>query len=153
MRAPVGSSERLTQKQRNFAQEYLRCGNATEAYLFAYDTTNRDIAQRESKLLLKVPHIVQYMESLNKPIEEKIVGDREKKRAILWEGIQRCIDKEDESGAARYMDILNKMDMEYINVNRNIVDPAESIAKLDTNQLLQLLEQPSEQAEQTEQTK
>lgn len=151
MRAPVGSSERLTQKQRNFAQEYLRCGNATEAYLFAYDTTNRDIAQRESKLLLKVPHIVQYMEEINKPIAEKIISDREKKRAILWEGIQRCIDKEDESGAARYMDILNKMDMEYINVNRNIVDPAESIAKLDTNQLLQLLEQPSEQAEQSEQ--
>ena len=149
MRAPVGSSERLTQKQRNFAQEYLRCGNATEAYLFAYDTTNRDIAQRESKLLLKVPHIVQYMESLNKPIEEKIVGDREKKRAILWEGIQRCIDKEDESGAARYMDILNKMDMEYINVNRNIVDPAESIGNLDTEQLRQLLEQPGEQVEQT----
>lgn len=142
--------DRLTSKQRKFAQEYMRSGNATEAYLFAYDTTNRNTAYRECKYLLKMPHIIEYMESINKPIEEQIVGDREKKRAILWEGIQRCIQKEDESGAARYMDILNKMDMEYINVNRNINDPAESIGNLDTEQLRQLLEQPSESSEQTE---
>lgn len=142
---------KLTPKQRKFAQEYLRTSNATEAYLFAYDTTNRNIAYREGRNLINLPHIIQYMQAVNKPIEDQIVGDREKKRAILWEGIQRCINKEDEGAVARYLDILNKMDMEYINVNRNIVDPAESIAKLDTNQLLQLLEQPSEQAEQSEQ--
>lgn len=138
----------LTPKQRKFAQEYMRCGNGTQAYLFAYNTTNRSIAYREGKNLLTLPHIIHYMEAVNKPIEDQIIGDREKKRAILWEGIQRCIQKEDESGAARYMDILNKMDLEYINVNRNINDPAESIGNLDTEQLRQLLEQPITTSEQ-----
>lgn len=139
---------KLTPKQRKFAQEYLRTSNATEAYLFAYDTTNRNIAYREGRNLINLPHIIQYMQAVNKPIEDQIVGDREKKRAILWEGIQRCIQKEDESGAARYMDILNKMDLEYINVNRNINDPAESVGNLDTEQLRQLLEQPIASSEQ-----
>ena len=44
---------------------------------------------------------------------------------------------------ARWMDILNKMDAEYININRNINDTAEQLSELSTEQLQQLIGEPT----------
>ena len=73
-------------------------------------------------------------------IRAQAISEREKKRTLIWEGIERCIAKEDENGVARYMDILNKMDSEYININRNIEDKGSDIANLDIEALKKLSE-------------
>lgn len=129
----------LSQKMKNFCYKYLECGNATEAYLSAYDTTNEKVASRESSVLLRRDDITAFINEINRPTVNKITNERERKRRILWERIERCIEKEDESAVARYMDILNKMDSEYVNINRNVEDSAESLVALSDEQLKELL--------------
>ena len=131
----------LTPKMKDFCHAYARSGNAAEAYLEAYDSNNELVARVESCKLLKRDDITEYLAEINKPTINKITNERERKRNILWKGIERCIAKGDESGAARYMDILNKMDSEYVNINRNIDDGKTQLSNLDTEQLKALLEQ------------
>ena len=134
----------LTQKMKNFCYAYVRCCNATEAYLEAYDTEDRVIAGRESNRLLERDDITEFIKKLNKPTENKITNEREKKRKIIWDRIELCVEKGDEAAIARYMDILNKMDAEYTNINRNIDDSTVKLAGLDINQLKNILEEPTE---------
>jgi hypothetical protein len=115
-------------------------GNATQAYLDAYNTTNLNTAQVESSKLLQRDDIREYMERLNSPVSNKIINERQKKRSLIWRRIQICEQRDDDAALARYMDILNKMDAEYVSINRNVDDTAESLAKLDTEQLKQLLD-------------
>jgi hypothetical protein len=129
----------LTEKMKRFAREYYaNGGNGTEAYLAAYDTENRVTASREAHELLKRGDILEYIKALNIPQENKAISERDKKRRIIWERIQYCIDTNDDGGVARYMDILNKMDAEYTNVNHNLNETKLDLSEIDLNALKQL---------------
>lgn len=130
----------LSQKMKNFCHIYMQCGNATQAYLEAYNTTSEVIARNEGALLLRRDDITEYINKLNKPTVNKITNERERKRKIIWERIEICREKGEDAAIARYMDILNKMDAEYVNINRNIDDDGEKLAGLNTEQLKQLLD-------------
>lgn len=134
----------LTQKMKNFCYAYARCCNATEAYLEAYDTTNRSIAGVEANKLLARDDITEFLKELNKPTENQIINEREKKRKIIWDRIEVCLEKGDETAIARYMDILNKMDSEYVNINRNTDESTVKLAGLDIDQLKDILGEPTE---------
>ena len=126
----------LTEKQKSFCREYFsNGGNATEAYLTAYDSNSPVSAAQEGYRLLQNNEITNYIKSLNEPLERKAISERDKKRSICWTQIEQCIAERDSNGAARWMDILNKMDSEYININRNIQDDQTAISNLDTNTL------------------
>lgn len=126
----------LTEKQKAFCREYFsNSGNGTQAYLAAYDSNSEPSAAVESARLLARDDIQDYLRSLNKPLERKAQSEREKKRSICWQRIEYCTSIGDDAGAARWMDILNKMDSEYININRNIQDDQTAISNLDTNTL------------------
>jgi hypothetical protein len=136
----LASTDRLTEKQKTFCREYVRNGgNGTQAYLYAYNSKSEQAASIESSKLLRKDDITEYIATLNKPMENRIQNEREKKRGIIWDRIQACIDKEDDTSVARYMDILNKMDAEYININRNIDDKPAEIINLDTRTLEKLV--------------
>ena len=127
----------LTEKMKAFAREYYNNGgNGTEAYLVAYNTDSRTTAQRESSLLLKRADINEYIKALNIPNENKAISEREKKRAVLWE----IINTGDNNDKCRAMDILNKMDAEYINVNVNKNDPSVDLNNVDLSTLKTLSE-------------
>ena len=133
----------LTEKQKSFCREYFsNGGNGTQAYLFAYDSKSDTSAAIEASRLLSRDDIREYINTLNKPKEQQAINEREKKRAICWERIEYCTSIGDDTGAARWMDILNKMDSEYININRNIEDHAADIKTLDTS-VLEKLARPS----------
>jgi phage terminase small subunit len=136
-------SKGLTQKMKDFCYAYARTSSATEAYLEAYNTTNRSVAGQEGCLLLQRDDVTAFLKEINQPTINKIVNEREKKRQLLWKAIERCEKKEDEARMARFMDILNKMDAEYVNINRNIDDTGEKLSALDTEQLKALLETPT----------
>ena len=126
----------LTEKMKLFAREYYRNGgNGTEAYLTAYDTKNRVTASRESFELLKKPEILAYIKALNVPQENKAISEREKKRQWLWDMIEHAAN---DSDRLRAMDILNRMDSEYmytqIQENKNT-----EIQELNTDTLLKLV--------------
>ena len=133
-------SNGLTEKMKHFAREYYaNGGNGTEAYLAAYDTTSKTTAYQESCKLLKREDINHYIKALNIPYENKAISERQKKREIIWNRINACIDLGDDTAIARYMDILNKMDAEYININKNIDENKENISQLDTDSLKKLV--------------
>lgn len=125
----------LSAKMKAFCHAYMIYNDGTKAYLEAYDTENVTTAQQESSRLLRRDDITAYLNELNRPIVNRITNEREKKRSMIWKAIERCEKKEDEAGQARWMDILNKMDAEYININRNVDDTSEKLAGLDIDQL------------------
>ena len=131
-------SNGLTEKMKSFCREYvLNGGNGTQAYLTAYNGNSETAASIESSKLLRRDDITDYITALNKPMENRIQNEREKKRSILWDFINDP--NKSDSDRLKAMDLLNKMDSEYININRNITDNNDNITELDTDKLLKLV--------------
>ena len=134
----------LTPKQMNFCQAYMaNGGKATEAYLESYNWNgNRAGAQVEASRLLDNEEVQAYLLKLRKPIEKavkrKIINEREYKKKLIQERIDECITRGDDAAIARYLEIWNKMDGEYVNITKDITDSDASIKELDTA-TLQLL--------------
>lgn len=127
----------LTEKQKAFCREYFsNGGNGTQAYLAAYDSQSEVAAANESSLLLKRDDIQEYLATLNKPLEDKAKSERERKRDILWGFITDP--NTPNADRLRAMDILNRMDSEYININRTIDESKPDISRIDLDKLKQL---------------
>lgn len=134
----------LTQKQMNFCKAYIENGgNGTQAYLTAYDSNSPSSATIEASRMLDREDIQEYLTKLRKPIEKavkrKIINEREYKKKLIQERIEECIERGDDAAIARYIEIWNKMDGEYVNINKDITDHDAEIKQLDTATLLQLV--------------
>lgn len=130
----------LTEKQRNFCKEYIQNGgNGRQAYLAAYDSNSPSSAGIEATRLLGRDDIQAYLTKLRKPIEKavvrKMVNERETKKNLIQERIAVCIERDDDAAIARYLDIWNKLDGDYININKDITDHNAEIINLDTETL------------------
>lgn len=130
----------LTQKQMNFCQEYIKNGgHGTNAYLAAYNSNSPTSAQIEASRLLDRDDIQAYLQKLRRPVEKavirKMVNERETKKNLIQERIQVCIERDDDAAIARYLDIWNKLDGDYININKDITDHETKIIELDTETL------------------
>ena len=66
------SGQKLTVKQKKFADEYIETGNATEAYKRAYSTKNmsNDSINTEAKRTLRKPPVKDYIDQRMKKIED-----------------------------------------------------------------------------------
>ena len=132
----------LTVKQMRFCEEYLKLGNATQAYLTAYDSNSPTSAQIEASRLLARDDIQEYILKLRKPIEKavkrKIVNEREYKKKLIQERIDECVERGDDAAIARYLEIWNKMDGEYVNINKDITERDAEIQNLDNETLMRL---------------
>ncbi len=53
----------LTKKQKDWADEYLKTGNATQAYLNAYNSTDNTTARVEGHRLLTNPSVLKYVDA------------------------------------------------------------------------------------------
>ena len=126
----------LTPKQEKFCRCIVSGMSGKDSYLTAYDCNSDTTAYQESYVLLQRDDIKEYISTLKKPIEQHAIdtaiNEREKKRQWLWYMVETA---ESDSDRLRAMDILNKMDSEYININRNIQDDQTAISNLDTNTL------------------
>lgn len=127
----------LTQKQMAFCEEYTRNGgNGTQAYLTAYDSNSKTVAGIEASRLLDKPDIQAYLMKLRKPIEKavkrKIINEREYKKKLIQERIDECVERGDDAAIARYLEIWNKMDGEYVNITKDITESDANIKELDT---------------------
>ena len=135
----------LTPKMMNFCDEYLKNGGkSTEAYLAAYNWSGSKAgAQVEASRLLAQDDIQAYIMKLRKPVEKavkrKIINEREYKKKLIQDRIDECIARGDDAAIARYLEIWNKMDGEYVNINKDITDHDAEIKNLDTATLLQLV--------------
>lgn len=132
----IMNKSKLTEKMKLFCRTYYsNGGNGTEAYLAAYNTNNSITASREANKLLKRSDVLEYLHTLNIPQENKAISEREKKRRILWGFIEN--DTVSDNDRLKALDLLNKMDSEYVNINRNI-EQTTDISQLDADTLKKL---------------
>lgn len=124
----------LTPKQEKFCQCIVSGMSGKDSYIAAYNCNSDNTAYQESYVLLQRNDIKEYIETLKKPIEAKVISEREKKRKWLWNMIENATN---DSDRIRAMDILNKMDSEYINIQR-IEKDETPISTLDTEKLIEI---------------
>lgn len=128
----------LTPKQEKFCQCVASGMSYKDSYMTAYNCNSDATAINEGSKLALREDIQKHLETLIKPLQQAaqqtFLSEREKKRAVLWDLIQNG----DDNVKCRALDILNKMDADYININHNINDSAPDISKLDTETLKRL---------------
>lgn len=128
---------KLTPKQEKFCQCVVSGMSYKDSYLSAYDCNSDRAANVESTKLMLRDDIQERIETLLKPIEKRVtstvISEREKKRKWLWDMINNPDVKDSDRISA--MNILNKMDSEYINITQTIEEKETSIEQLDTKTL------------------
>ena len=132
----------LTPKQEKFCRCIVSGMSGKDSYMECYDTNNARIAINESNVLLKRNDITERIKELSIPLQNHAINtaisEREKKKAIIWERIQYCMDNGNDNAVARYMDILNKMDSEYLNININKEENNTPLDNIDAETLKRL---------------
>ena len=109
-----------------------------DSYMTAYNCNSDRVAYNESNVLLKRDDITERIQELLQPVKNHAINtaisERDKKRKWLWHMIENATN---DSDRLRAMDILNKMDSEYINIQRIETDETP-IQELDTGKLIEL---------------
>jgi phage terminase small subunit len=103
----------MTIKQEKFCIEYIKSGNATEAYKKAFNAENMKPTTINKKAyeLLKKPEIKEFIEKTREQtIDEAIIETKQRK--IFLSNLIRD-DKADISEKLKAIDLLNKMDGVY----------------------------------------
>lgn len=132
-------SVKLTPKQEKFCRCIVSGMTAKDAYIAAYNHNGVDrTAYNEGNKLLQRDDITTRIKELSIPVNNHAqniaISEREKKRAWLWNMIENAANDSDK---IRAMDLLNKMDAEYINIQR-IEKEETPINDLDTSKLIEL---------------
>ena len=135
----------LTPKQEKFCQCIVSGMDGVTAYKTAYDTqASNKVCNNESRVLLMREDITERIAELRKPLinhaRNTALTERERIKAILWDRLQKAIDREDDATITKITDQINRMNAEYININRNIEDKTTEIDLLDADTLKRLAE-------------
>ena len=130
----------MTPKQERFCQCIVSGMSGKDAYITAYNNnSNNNTAYREAMKLLDRDDVQSRIKELRKPLElqakTQALSERDKIKDKLWEIINGT--DTNDSDRLRAMDILNKMNAEYINIQR-IEKEDTSISDLDTGKLIEL---------------
>lgn len=130
----------LTPKQEKFCQCIVSGMSGKDSYIAAYENNSNDnTAYKEAMKLLDRDDIQSRIKELRKPLElqakTQALTEREKIKTKLWEMINNSATND--SDRLRAMDILNKMNNEYINIQR-IEKDETPISDLDTQKLIEI---------------
>lgn len=86
---------KLTVKQKKFADEYVKSGNATQSYIDAgYKASNRKVAEANSNKLLGNHRVIEYIGKVNKEIQTASIADMVEVKEF-WTNTMRNKYKED----------------------------------------------------------
>lgn len=129
----------LTPKMEKFCQCIVSGMSGKDSYITAYENnSNANTAYKEAMKLLDRNDIQDRIKELRKPLElhakTQALTEREKIKDKLWEIINNS--DTNDSDRIRAMDILNKMNAEYINIQR--VEHDNSMETVDTDKLIEI---------------
>jgi hypothetical protein len=133
----------LTQKQELFCREVVSGKSYKDAYITAYNTSGKDTTIRtESAKLALREDIQERIKALSKPLQvaSQIEGLNKKEERIKYiqDRIKLCEERQDESSILRYVDMLNKIDNLYKEVEDN-KENDNSLTNLDTSILAKIV--------------
>lgn len=88
--------EKLTAKQEKFCQEYIQCGNASEAYRQSYDIGEMkpETINRKAKELMDNGKITARLQELNAEIKSKAIASAEEIQETLTKLLRGEIEEE-----------------------------------------------------------
>lgn len=96
---------KLTVKQRKFADNYIKNGNATQSYIDAgYKASSRNVAEANSSALLGNHKVKAYIDIVNKQIQDDSIADMVEIKQF-WTNVmrRRSIDLKDALKASEYL--------------------------------------------------
>lgn len=104
-------SKNLTQKQENFCQEYVICGNASEAYRKAYNSVGKlETTSKRAYELLQNPVIKDRINELKSNVSKNMQIEREEIINNLKQVVDKyLLDGRLTTNALKAIEILNKM--------------------------------------------
>ena len=104
----------MTDRQEKFCIEFVRCGNATEAYKAAgYDVKTEKAAGVNASRLLGNASVQEKIASLREKLQdEKLMDAKERREVLTLIARNQCEEAQDR---IRAIDTMNKMDGVYIN--------------------------------------
>jgi len=109
----------LTQKQENFCLEYIKCGNASEAYRKCYNAKNmkEQVINNKASLMLQKGEIRVRIDSLNLEASNDAVMSLEDRKKWLTELIKHNDTEQKrvfDNDKLKALDLLNKMESVYV---------------------------------------
>lgn len=131
----------LTPKQEKFCQCIVSGMDGVTAYKSAYNTkASNKVCNNESRVLLMREDVTERIEELRRPLinhaRNTAISEREEVKQLLKEFMRdESLPPETRMKAS---DQLNKMNAEYININRNIEEKTAEIDHLDAETLKRL---------------
>lgn len=120
----------LSNQQRKFCEEYVNNGNnGTQAYLLAYKTCKKEnTAKVNASRLLTKANVIEYIEELQEELKKKAIMTAEERMRWLTKVVNGDIKHTSYDGNGnsyeneayisdkmKAIDIMNKMDGEYVN--------------------------------------
>lgn len=112
---------KLTEKQKRFAEEYVKTGNATQSYINAgYSVTKREVAEANArKLLGNNSEITRYIKELNDKLVSSQIADMEEVKQFWTETLRNK--EEDPKHRLKASEYIAKTNGAFIdNVNNNV---------------------------------
>ena len=116
----LGMTDKLTPKQEAFAQKYVECSNASEAYRFAYDVgegTKPETVWKEAHSLLCNPKVAPMVEKLQQEHRERHAVTVDKLTAELDQAKELALNIE--QPAAMTSAIMGKAKLHGLLVDKN----------------------------------
>lgn len=139
-------SNGLTYKEQRFADAIISGKSNYDAFIEAYapgENVKRSSIDTMAYLVKKRDHVQDYIKTINERVEARkkanITMGIEDRKQIIYDRIQACVEKGDDTSVARYMDLLNKMEQSYVNINKNIDEKDTNISALSTDELKKLI--------------
>ena len=135
----------LTSKQELFCKNIVSGMSGKDSYIAAYQNKSNDnTAYKESMKLLARTDIQDRIKELRKPLElhaqTKALSEYDRIKSLLWDRIEKCIESGDDAAISRHVEIINKMNHTYININKDISEDKTNIENLDNTTLLKLVQ-------------
>lgn len=112
---------KLTPKQKKFADEYIKTGNATNSYMTAYGAKVK-CAEANSSRLIRDAKVSEYIEQRNKQLDKTTIADMQEIKEF-WTKIcreEKDVDIKDRLKASEYIAKTNAAFIDRQELNANI---------------------------------
>lgn len=135
----------LTEKEAAFGRNVVSDMTQLDAYKLAYNTnsTNDKALRVNASRVFNRPQVQAYIRELvegNKDSSRKrVLRDRQHKIDLIWNQIEKCVKSNDNPSIARYLEILNKMSGEYVNITKDITEKENQLSEMSVDELRQLI--------------
>lgn len=134
----------LTAKEEVFCMAVADGKTQYEAYLIAYEptTANRASIDTMAWQVARKPEVRERIEELRRRRDDAHVygdiNDKNRRIRLIWERIEACMERNDDTSVARYLDQLAKLAGDYVNVTKDITDtkPLKGVSDADLQALI-----------------